>query len=260
MTAGGASPPSLGRSFTLSYKYLKPSQAAAILAALALAGCKKDGPAPIVNRDDTRLELYFTYTNGDLPLGTERLVRDYVNILCRVDEVSFMLSGAVALDAYGLPLGSWPQATVTADINAPGKIILPGRIEPGDVHFLDVRLGPADPTTPMASLLCDTTAGIPQWTALLVKGVVDSNDDDQITGTDEPFVIRCALPATQDVFRIHAHTLVAEGRTSSLEIAVDVPALLYGIDVADEPHCIGPSAFNDQALENLTTRVLGEPN
>ena len=239
---------------------MKPLQAAAILAALALAGCKKDGLAPTVNRDDTRLELYFTYKNGDMPLGTERLVRDYVNTLCRVDEVSFMLSGAVALDAYGLPLGSWPQATVTADINAPGKIILPGRLEPGDVHFLDVRLGPADPTTPVASLLCDTTAGIPQWTALLVKGVVDSNDDDRITGTDEPFVIRCALPATQDVFRIHAHTLVEEGRTSSLEIAVDVRALLYGIDVADEPHCIGPSAFNDQALENLTTRALGEPN
>lgn len=239
---------------------MKPLQAAAILAALALAGCKKDGLAPTVNRDDTRLELYFTYKNGDMPLGTERLVRDYVNTLCRVDEVSFMLSGAVALDAYGLPLGSWPQATVTADINAPGKIILPGRLEPGDVHFLDLRLGPADPRTPLAGPLCDTTAGIPQWTVLLVQGVVDSNDDDRITGTDEPFVIRCALPATQDVFRIHAHTLVEEGRTSSLEIAVDVRALLYGIDVADEPLCIGPSAFNDQALENLTTRALGEPN
>lgn len=239
---------------------MKPLQAAAILAALALAGCKKDGLAPTVNRDDTRLELYFTYKNGDMPLGTERLVRDYVNTLCRVDEVSFMLSGAVALDAYGLPLGSWPQATVTADVNAPGKIILPGRLEPGDVHFLDVRLGPADPRRPLAGPLCDTTVGIPQWTALLVKGVVDSNDDDRITGTDEPFVIRCALPATQDVFRIHAHTLAEEGRTSSLEIAVDVRALLYGIDVADEPHCIGPSAFNDQALENLTTRALGEPN
>jgi hypothetical protein len=239
---------------------LKPLQAAAILAALALAGCKKDGLAPTVNRDDTRLELYFTYTNGDMPLGTERLVRDYVNTLCRVDEVRFMLSSAVALDAYGLPLGSWPQGTITADLNTPGKIVLPGLIEPGEVHFLDVRLGPADPRTPLASMLCDTTTGVPQWTALYVKGIVDSNDDDHITEVDEPFVIRCALPAAQEVFRVHAHTLVVEGRTSTLSVVVDVRALLYGIDVADEPHCISPSAFNNQALVNLTTRVLGEPN
>jgi hypothetical protein len=171
-----------------------------------------------------------------------------------------MLSSAVALDAYGLPLGSWPQGTITADLNTPGKNILPGLIEPGEVHFLDVRLGPADRRTPLTSMLCDTATGVPQWTALYVQGIVDSNDDDSITEVDEPFVIRCALPAAQDVFRVHAHTLVEEGRTSSLEIAVDLRALLYGIDVADEPHCIGPSVFNDQALENLTTRSLGETN
>jgi hypothetical protein len=89
---------------------------------------------------------------------------------------------------------------------------------------------------------------------------VDSNDDDLIDEEDEPFVIRCTLPAAPDLFRIHAHGQVVEGRTSDLEITVDVRALLYGIDVADEPHCISPSAFNDQALVNLTTRVLGEPN
>ena len=230
------------------------------LTAFALTGCKKDGIAPAVNRDDTRMELHFTYMNGGMPLGPERLVRDYVNTLGRVDEVSFIFSGAVALDAYGFPLGSWPQATITADLNAPGKVVLPGRIEPGEVHFLDVRLGPADPRTPLAGPLCDTASSIPQWTALLVTGSVDSNDDDLIDEEDEPFVIRCTLPAAPDLFRIHAHGQVVEGRTSDLEITVDVRALLYGIDVADEPHCISPSAFNDQALVNLTTRVLGEPN
>lgn len=230
------------------------------LAALALTGCKKDGIAPAVNREDTRLDVRFVFTDRDLPLGQDRFVRDFVNTLCRVDELGFMLSGTTALDDHGMPIGSWPAVHIVADLASPQQTTMLGRLDPGELHYLDVRLGPSDPHAPPTGALCDTTAGDPRWSALVVKGVVDSNDDDHITPEDQPFVIRCALPAEQEMFRIHAHTSVTEGMTATLMITVDVHALFHGIDIADEPQCIAPSLFNRQALANLTSRVLGEPN
>ncbi|MFN3875346.1 MAG: hypothetical protein ACK4L7_05505 [Flavobacteriales bacterium] len=210
--------------------------------------------------DHTRLDLRFLFTDRGQPLGPDRLVRDYVNTLCRVDELTFMLSGLEALDACGEPMGSWPQATITADLLAPGKATALGPIQAGEVHYLNVRLGPADATMPVPGNLCEVTGHGPVWHALLVKGIVDSNDDDRITAEDEPFVIRCRLPEASEPFMVHAHVSAMPGRTSTLELAVDAHALFHGIDIADEPHCTEPSLFNNQALTNLTTRVLGEPN
>lgn len=190
---------------------MRPFATAVLLAAFALAGCKKDGIVPAVNRDEARLEVRFVFTDRGMPLEQGRFVRDFVNTLCRVDELGFMLSGATALDDHGMSIGSWPSVHIVADIASPKQATLLGSMDPGDVHYLNVRLGPSDPHTPPTGALRDSTSGSPRWSALVVKGIVDSNDDDRITPEDQPFVIRCALPAEQEIFRIHAHTSVTAG-------------------------------------------------
>lgn len=225
-----------------------------------LSGCYKDAIEPSDAPSGTLLEVRFSPHVDGKPYHPDSSMTDGFGTRVRMTRCRFALVGVTLLSDEGRPMGEWPDRTLPFELNgaaAPVRLEAPSS---GEVHWMDTR--------PLAAT--DDTAGLSGWwtpdagggslAAVDIGGIYDSNGNGSIDGEDGTFRITTACGPATAPLRIHAHCVVPAHAPGTMELAVDLPALLHNIDLPDEPITIGSGTYATQLMDNLRTRVLGDDN
>ena len=234
----------------------------ALLALVLLAGCSKDGMEPPLSGSERLIGVRFDPHCDGLPYHPDSLYSDWTGTRLRFDDLRLVLVGACLRGDQGLVLLDRPDDILTFDLAAedpPVQYLDPGLSAMDDVHWLDTRtLSLADSTGPAAGHGWTGCGAVTCQAVLDLRGVIDGNGDGVLDGSDTPFRVLVRAGEEPTALRIHAHAIAPVER--ELTIAVNITALVNGLDLVDQPMNVVESPQTALVLQNLRTIVLGADN
>lgn len=197
-----------------------------------------------------------------LPYHPDSVYPDWTGTRLRFDDLRLVLVGACLRSDQGLALLDRPDATFTfahAGEDPPVQYLDPGPSVVGDVHWLETRtLELADTTGPAAGHGWTECGAVTCQAVLDLRGVIDADGDGLVDGSDTPFRVLVRTGEEPVALRIHTHTDATVDH--GLTIAVNLTALVKGLDLVDQPMNVNESPQTALVLENLRTIVLGADN
>lgn len=234
----------------------------ALMTGAMLTACKKDDPAAPAADPSATIKVSYTFVNGTQPFTLDSTVTDSLGRKVRFSVARFMTSGYRMKDDAHVVIGDYPNRYILADAALASNLYDLGSITPQHTHSLELQIGldsavnHSDPTQYTTAPLNDATM---HWSwnpaagykFMALEGRVDANGDGMIDVNDPEFTYHCATDALLTPAEVHAHNDLADGETFTVEIKVDMGALLQGVDVANNLVRMGATPVNQRLMQNL---------
>ncbi len=233
-----------------------------ISGALLLAGCRHDAleepkevlPAYTVQQ---RLAVVWRYGGHAYELNSE--YQDDFGHLFRLDTLRFLISGARALDDHENVLAQYSNVYAIADASTSNDFLL-GDLTSDHLHVIGFSLGfepdmnhadPAQAPAPLNDMSMHTGDNAMGYCFLYLAGLVDSNNDGALDGSDQRFSHRCAGDALLCPAAAVVHANLPEGGALTANLPVEMEILLSDIDLLNTPSTMGDGPVNMAWMQRL---------
>jgi hypothetical protein len=240
---------------------------------VAMVACKREEPLPPKDMDTAvsngTASLTFMFTHNGTPLVLDSSYSDGAGNMIRIDKLKFFISDIELIDADHQEIIGFEDTYLLIDAATPNSEFDLGTVPAGHVHQVHVMIGLApsmnhtDPMyapAPLNSTDMHWRDDPPaQFKFLNLEGHVDGNADGDLDDLEDVrFTRYCATDALVRETLFHTSVDIAEGDDATIEVGVDLGALLQGVDLRTTPVAVGGGPANSTLMNNMILAITGE--
>lgn len=178
----------------------------------------------------------------------------------RLDTLRFLISGARAVDDYGVLLADYSTVFMLVDGGDPVNDFLLGDLTSDHLHEIEFSIGlepamnhadPAQAPVPLNDMTMHSGNAATGYAFLVVAGQVDSNGDGILDAGDQRFSYRCIGDALLCPAAAVVHANLPENGALTAWLPVDMKILMGDIDLLNTPDTNDDGDVNAAWMQRL---------